>query len=375
MRRIALLVLGFITVSACDDDNAGGGIADRAPDMRPWAAGPPLEASLEATSGEDVFLSYVRDVDVDSEGRVYVIDYQTAGVIALDPDLTHDRIVGRDGAGPGEFESMSNVQVLRGDSLLVWDRQLQRVTVFPPGSDEAAYVDPLGIQDLGSEVYGLPEKAGYVVSFNLHPYMADGSNEGQTRMIALRHLYGEGSSVAADLLFEYPAGEALVVRGEGSVSVGSQPFGQQSFWSLLGGDRLVYARSDALEVKVLDLGTRGETAFSYETTRIDVTARELDSAADGLGREMANVLRQGAPYLWPTLTGMVTDDEMRIWLGIRKTDLSTWEWAAFTPDGTHRMSVDLPAGFDLYAVRDGRMIGVGRDELDVPQMRAYRLPR
>ena len=102
--------------------------------------------------------------------------------------------------------------------------------------------------------------------------------------------------------------------------------------------------------------------------------RNSTTLRTGWAAEWARLLRDGAPYVWPTLTGLVVDDEGHIWLGIRKRDLSIWEWAAFSPDGTHVVSVDLPAGFELHAVRNGRLIGVGRDELDVPRVQAYRLP-
>ena len=63
-----------------------------------------------------------------------------------------------------------------------------------------------------------------------------------------------------------------------------------------------------------------------------------------------------------------------MWLGIRKPDRTNVEWAAFASDGTHVASVDLPAGFMLYAVRGSRLIGAMPDETDLPQFRAYDLP-
>lgn len=117
-----------------------------------------------------------------------------------------------------------------------------------------------------------------------------------------------------------------------------------------------------------------ETAFSYETTPIPVTRRELDAAADGLSDAFGQLLRDGAPYVWPALTGLIVDDRDRIWVGIRKADRSTTEWAAFEADGTHHVSVDLPVEVDLYAIRGDRMVGVARDELDVARVVVYGLP-
>ncbi len=357
--------------AACSADTGQPDAAANTAMPRPWATAAAGTAALEATSGDDVFLSYVWDATTDSQGNVHVVDGSEAAIIALDPDLTHNRLLGREGEGPGEFGRPAQVQVLAGDSVLVWDSQLQRITVFPAAGDEPAYVLPLGTQERAGSVWRLTGSAGYIARSST-AYMADGSDEGSTRTTVLRHVHEADGRVADQVLFEYPAGEALVQRGEGFVSMAGHPFGRESFVGILGGDRVVHTSSDALEVRILDLGGQVETVFSYETTPIPVTRGELDAAADGLSDAFGRLLRDGAPYVWPALTGMVVDDQDRIWVGIRRADRSTTEWAAFEADGTHLVSVDLPVDVDLYAVRGDRMVGVARDELDVARVRVYR---
>jgi len=359
--------------AACSADTGQPNAAADTAMPRPWATGAVGTATLEATSGDDVFLSYVWHLATDSRGNVFVVDGGEAAIIALNPDLTHNRLIGREGEGPGEFGRSVQVQILPGDSILVWDSQLQRITVFPPESDEPAYVQPLGTQDRGFNVWKLTGTAGYVARSST-AYMADGSDEGSTRTTVLRHVHEAGGRVADETLFEYPASEALVQRGEGFVSMAGHPFGRESFLGILGGNRIAHASSDTLKVRILHLGGRVETALSHETSPIPVSRRELEEAADGLNDAFAQLLRDGAPYVWPGLTGLVVDDRDRIWVGIRKADRSTTEWAAFEADGTHQVSVDLPVEVDLYAVRGDRMVGVARDELDVPRVTVYRLP-
>lgn len=371
--QASLFVIAVAVSAACSADTGQPDAATDTAVPRPWATAAASTAALEATSGDDVFLSYVWDVATDSQGNVYVIDGGEAAIIALNPDLTHNRLIGREGEGPGEFGRPAQVQVLAGDSVLVWDSQLQRITVFPAAGDEPGYVQPLGTQERAGNVWRLTGSAGHIARSST-AYMADGSDEGSTRKTVLRHVHEADGRVADEVLFEYPAGEALVQRGEGFVSMAGHPFGRGSFVAILRGDRVVHTSSDALEVRILDLGGQVETAFSYETTPIPVTRGELDAAADRLSDAFAQLLREGAPYVWPALTGMVVDDQNRIWVGIRKADRSTTEWAAFEADGTHQVSVDLPVDVDLYAIRGDRMVGVARDELDVARVRVYRLP-
>ena len=371
--QAGLFVAAIALSASCSGDTGQPDTVGDTAIPRPWATGAAVTAALEATSGDDVFLSYVWDVATNSQGNVLVVDGSEAAIIALNPDLTHNRLIGREGEGPGEFGRPAQVQILAGDSVLVWDSQLQRITVFPAAGDEPAYVQPLATQERAISVWRLAGSAGHIARSST-AYMADGSDEGSTRTTVLRHVHEADGRVADQVLFEYPAREALVQRGEGFVSMAGHPFGRESFVGILGGDLVVHATSDALEVRILDLGGLVETTLSHEITPIPVTRRELDAAADGLSDAFGQLLRDGAPYVWPALTGMVVDDRNRIWVGIRRADRSTTEWAAFEADGTHQVSVDLPVEVDLYAVRGGRMVGVARDELDVARVRVYRLP-
>ena len=369
----AVLATAAVLAAACAGDTGPAGQAALAPDNRPWAADPPGEAVLEATSGDDVFLSYVWELATDSRGRVFVIDGQESAVIALNADLTYARMIGREGEGPGEFQRPARVQVLAADSVLVWDSNLQRVTVFPPDGDEPAYAYSPGDHTRLGQVRRLTGSPGYL-SVSSTAYMADGSDQGETRAQVLRHVREEGGELLVDDVVDYPADDALVLRGEGYVSMAGHPFARRSFVGVLTGDRIAHVSSDALAVRVFDLDGQVLSAFSYETTTIAVTRAELDAATDRLRGEFGRLLREGAPYVWPTLTGLVVDDEDRIWVGIRGNDRSQVEWAAFRPDGSHAVSVLLPSEFEVYAVRGGRILGVAADEMDISRVEAYRLP-
>ena len=371
-RKLFKALITATLLAGCSADTPGADPIDAPSADRSWATGPPVQPVLEATSGDDAILSYVWDLAMDSRGHVYVVDFQEPGIIELNHDLGYERTIGREGEGPGEFGRAATVQILDGDSLIVWDSELQRLTLFPPGGSEAASVHSLGTQERSGTTWRLP--GGAYLARSSTAYMADGSDQGSTRTEVLRHIREEEGRVVDEVIFSYPAAESLVLRAEGAVSVAGHPFGRSSFVGLLADGRIAHAGSDALEVRAIDLAGDIQTAFSHPTTYMPVSRRDLAAAADGLGRDLARLLREGAPYVWPSLTGLVVDDEGRIWIGLRDADLTKWEWAAFLVDGTHRLSVELPAGFEVYAVGGGRMIGVEQDELDVPQIRAYRLP-
>lgn len=368
---------------AAEPANVDRADPDPAFDARPWAEGPWLTPTLEAASGDDVLLSRVDALDIASDGRVYVVDGASEGVLVLGADLTYKGSIGRRGDGPGEFKHLTVAQVLPGDSLFVFDADLQRITLFASQADGPEYARPVwgptrtgsGAYKPAAAAYRHPGNGSLLGVFRL-AYMASGSDVGERRYHVLRHLYENHEGQHADSVFAFPSGEALVVRRGwikgGAVMVTTHPFGRRPYWSLLGHDRLVYVHSHAVSAQVIDWDGRSVSSFSYDLKPIPVTDAEVDAEADEMKAETARLFRDGAPYVWPPVAGLVGDDQERIWLAIRKTDRAVLEWAAFTQDGTHAASVLLPANFRVLAVRDGRLVGVDVDAYDVPTIKSYR---
>ena len=373
--RLPIVPLLFATLVACGADPQGE--ETNIGDARSWARGPMLATTLVLTSSTDTLLSYISDMAIDSRGRVYVADGQTASVIVLSPSLAYDRMIGKRGEGPGEFQNVWSLQILPDDSLLVYDATVDRITVFAPGdSSHAAYTQDFRTTGISfSNMQRLPGRGDYVGRTS-RAYYADGRNEDSLRVDVLRHLSWNDEVAMADSLFSFPSNEALVRRRGNSrgqaVSVAGHPFGRRSFTDVLDGDRVVYATSLALEITVVNVRDRIQKAFEYDTAPLPVTRQELRAAERRL-RNFAGVLREGAPYTWPPITGMFVDNNERIWVGIRKIDRAILEWAAFDSTGEHWASVRLPSGFRPYAIRDDRIIGAGRDDLGVPYIQIYRL--
>ncbi len=378
---VPLLTSGLLATAALigcagdSPDRGGTGDPPAVTGSRPWATSESWwEATLEATTRPDLYLTSVYDLDVDSRGRVFLVDWPAGGITVLTPDLAYLQTVGREGEGPGEFIA-KEVQILPGDTLLVYDSSLGRITLFDPVNLEllATRPPPNRERNVVSHLWSVPEPGRYF-ALDRAPYTAgegEAADQGRTQVILA---FDESAETVADTLAIIADSERLVMRGEGYLSVGEHPFGRESFVQALGGNRITHANSGALDITVLDFEGATAHAFSYPTTPIPVTAEELRTASEDMAEPMADMLRSGAPYTWPALVGLVTDDEERIWAGIRAPgESAVWEWAAFGPDGTHAGSILLPAGHLLQDVRDDRLYVLSHDEMDVPSIQAYRL--
>lgn len=330
--------------------------------------------TLEAESDPGLNLGRVTGLAVDSQRRVYVADAVWDGIAMLGADLTLEREVGRRGEGPGEFRWLATIDILAGDSLYVFDGSLGRVTVFEPSALAVAYTVTLPGLNNPRGLWRIPGQRGYVGVRSPSVTTTQTERDDQRRSDIVFSLGNDGE-VESDSILAVPSAEPLIVRSAGSVMVGAHPYGSEPFLSLLGDDLLVYADSRLPSVSVLDLDGTVHRSFAVPATEVPVDAAELRARIDSEEMEaFARALEQGAPYMWPALTGLIVDDERRIWVGARSESTGDQrEWTAFTQEGQPEGSVLLPAGFDLHAVWGGRLFGVVTDDFGVPTIRVYRL--
>ena len=340
-----------------------------------------LPTVTEAISDSSLQLSLVEAIAVDSRERVYVHDRLHQGVTVLDSDLTFIQTVGRLGSGPGEFEYVTRIGILDADSLAVYDRDLDRITVFDPATLAVAYTspNPLGVSPndqrrMAQEVFRLPGSPAYLGVSRRMYYASDAPDGPGTRTDIIVSV--DRSGAYRDSVIVVPAPERLVARRPGRLTAGPHPFGRTSWIRPLRGDRFVYANSGHFDVAVFDITGDTVQSFSYPTTTLPVTAEQMDTQLGELRPELAAVLRDGRPYTWPPLVGLVVDDEeaTSIWVGIRgQNGEDAWEWAGFTEEGEYVGSVFLPFGTILMAARGGRMFSVSLSEHGVPRIHAYRI--
>jgi hypothetical protein len=86
-----------------------------------------------------------------SDGRLVVADQGVKAVRLYDASGAFLRRLGVSGSGPGEFQAPSLVRVGQGDSVLIWDAQLLRITRFDGGGDLVS-VHPLDMAGVAKAV-------------------------------------------------------------------------------------------------------------------------------------------------------------------------------------------------------------------------------
>lgn len=366
-RRAPLLLPGLLMLAA-----ACGGPGDAPGETDGLSGAPALSLTRLAESPDTLDLTTVTGLDVDSRGQVYVADFPSLRIIVLSPGGEPVRTLGRRGDGPGEYQFIQGLQLLPGDSLLVYDQGHNRVTVLPPALDTVAYTVSLAAASPLSAPYQLRRLAGeggYLAAYR-RPFTTSGNtrNDREGKEV-LRLLHPDGR-VRRDSVLVVPAEETLVVRGPGMVSVGSNPFGRRSVFGVDREGRLYHGWTDSATVSVYALTGRRVGTIRVPQPPEPVTDAQVDRLAAEMGETFQRAFRESAPETWPAFHRLLPDDRGGVWL---ETGGGQRKLVHVGPDGSVGGVAALPPGFEPRAVRGGRLYGVSRDADRVPRVLIFQI--
>lgn len=81
-------------------------------------------------AGDEQVFSVLGSVVRRADGRIFVFDLGQKDVRQLSPTGRFERIVARNGRGPGEVAYAGYMQIITGDSLMIFDGSQRRATIF-----------------------------------------------------------------------------------------------------------------------------------------------------------------------------------------------------------------------------------------------------
>lgn len=401
MRAPALVLLLVLSTSACGaaaadgggevavDTLANGAIRTRNPEKGLWGSGQAWRAveaarigSADAAEPAYVFGEVV-DATTDPLGRVWVLDRQARELRVFDAAGRHLRTVGREGAGPGEFRNPIGLSWDAGARLWVVDTGNQRYEVFDTaGRHVHSYRRAI-------EGWGLPWGGGFDRKGELlyePTYYTDPASR-ESRHAYVRHRL-RGQELAATDTFPLPdhvaaSYEVRFARGSSFMRV---PYTPELLWHFDGEQGLWMGRSDQYRlyrralagdtVRVVERAHRPAAVSAEERDSVVASLEEWSRPGPNMGGRVSGPLDYGRiPAVKPAFHGVVVDDRGYVWVAATPADAGRGgPWDVFDPEGRYlgpvAMELDV---FPLPRIRGGTVVGVRRDELDVPQVVVYRL--
>lgn len=353
---------------------AGCGGSSDGPSLGDWtleAEGITLSKDLQVSETENYFFGSIGDLDVTTEGRMVVLDTEANHLKVLRSDGTLIDTLGRGGQGPGEFRGPQMVEVARGDSVYVFDNQLERITVFtpPPSSQVARSVVIPGDKGYPTKVRVLEE--GFAGQFS----------PGYSRKEGLRrpspaswHLIRE-TGAAGDSLFRERRLKVATSFGGPGVVIAYLPFGRFTRVAAGSDSRLYHSWPDSLQIKATSLDGTTEVIASVPTAPVPVTEAERDSALKGISTKIRGEIEAAFPETKPALTDLVVADDGRLWVQrpAQKPDPERSTWWILDADDKTIHEIRLPREVRIEVVRNGMAYGVTTTVGGAPALVRYRI--
>lgn len=354
-----------------------------------WKVAEEPTLSIGAVDG-DTGLDFIRVDEASrlSDGRIVVVDGRAQDVRMFGPDGSFMGWVGGRGEGPGDFQMVGMVGVLPGDTLLLVDHSLRRVSRF---TSEGQFLRSFQVrwrERLSPLTIGVFRNGTLVAKDNPRDNPADEFDNVLQRLpIHYRGIDADGE-VTLDFGV-HPGAEQAVgseLRSDGVTFTYQRaiPFGKvpslAASW-----DRLFLGTADGWEFMAYDRD--GKLTHLVRLDRDprpvteDLKARLLEDALAQFDPDQAPALRSyyrdaHYPVHMPAYRSFKVDPLGYLWVEEYRP---TWEgppaWMIFDPDGVLSAEANFPPGLRVTEVGVDHILGVSQDDLGVEYVQLFRLER
>jgi hypothetical protein len=320
-------------------------------------------------------------IDVDADGRMYVMDQQAHEVRVFDADGRFVTRMGKPGSGPGELSMAAGPVFVTGDGVAVPDLMNQRITHYdaegtPSGSHPLLMADGIPTRWMkGGD--GLIVQQAMVMAF-------PGQEQVDPKNLLLRR---QPTGELVDTLLTLPIGRTMDFSG-------GQPritlFESEPMWTTDTRGRLIYGNNADYRLEVYGSDGSLERVVSRPEARRPLTDSdqaefrriiEAEWSRAGMPPETRQMLSSGLSFArnYPAFANLLGGPDGSLWVQSVQTpetvkaqggtfnmqDFGGPAWDVFDADGRFLGVVTMPVRFTPMLFEGDRVYGVQRDDMDV----------
>ncbi|MEX2529932.1 MAG: hypothetical protein WD960_04090 [Gemmatimonadota bacterium] len=390
-------------------DSAGVTIVEnRAPELSgsdAWRLSEQPTLQIGSLDDPDEIFARVTAARTLSDGRIATLDTRAHQVKVFGPHGALLTTFGREGEGPREFNFSwgADFDVLRGDTLLVFDGGLRRISLFESGGSFITVIRPQPPEPSGGFSYFARfDNGSYMTRGGTNP-MYLGEGDGLIRGAGwISRLGPDGESMGN--ILEYRTGET-VVAGGGRASIGTR-LGRRHI-AVPGREGPVVGFADGFHFEMYDWEGRLLRIVRRVWDPIAVADAEVDSFMVTVDRTVDRMRQMGAdvtmrkidfPEVHSAFDEAMVDPAGNVWIRTfrPRTSLSRGDeegrsqegeegqqeegevprrWSVFDPEGRWTTDVLVPADLQIMEIGEAHVLAVWADELGVQYLRRYELIR
>jgi len=365
-------------------DSAGVTIVESA---RPqWSPGEEWQVAREPTvaigrteGAEEYQLFRVIAAHRMADGRIVIANWGSQELRFYDETGAYLFAVGKEGGGPGEFRSLGRMWI-RGDTLVVMDFQLMRISLFTADGD---LVRSFNLTHTSDGILPIPAElfsdGSLLVEHNLRDRNPQSGLRRDSVMLLTYSLDGE----LIDTIGQFPGDETYYLIERDMITSLPRPFGLESQQDVAG-NLLYFGAGDSYEIQVFASDGTLERIMRRPVANAGVTQEEADAYRDRVlerQQRMAPAFRELSrqvelPATKPAYTQILVDSRENVWVAeYPEHDGDRSLWDVFDPEGRWLGKVETPYGGYIYQIGEDFLVGVWVDELDVEQVRLYEIER
>ena len=403
----ALAVLSMLSAMGCEGRQASGphtevrdsaGVAivetfgEVGPDGGGWSVAAEAILSIGTFQGDPLYqLFQVEGARRLQAGGIAIANAGSGEIRVFDADGRFLAAHGRKGEGPGEFEHPALVGVFEGDTLVVVDTQVRRISLVHPveGFLGSARIS----DDVGGGAFprGMFGNRTVVLGGGFY-FSSDGAvqlSSGFSRRLTNYQSAGLDGELVTDF-GEFPGSEFFMKvqnQGGGAMTMMARliPFGKHAMQAA-GSDRFYYASGDRWEIQAFDPVGELREVIRLHRNPVPVRAEdlaaliqeEIDQASDP---SEAPDIRAGfeempVPDAMPALAGLHADALGYLWVErYRRPGDETPVFDILDPGGGLVGWAALPSGGEVLEIGPDYVLTLQRDQLEVEYVRLFGLQR
>lgn len=327
---------------------------------------------------DDVIIGTLRFFELDHLGRVFIADGSRQVIHVYTPDGDYITDIGGEGDGPGEFRRITSI-TFDNQYLHVMDTQTLRISRF--NLETFTYIDDMDLPfepDFSSGFLPYPSSfdllsgGNYLIHFDISYTSAQPEGNGKVEMTG-KILDRANGIMQDDVIYSFPANEALVRREGTSLHVMGTPYKRTSHVHYLGGT-IFHGWSEELLFKWYDESGGYIRSLYIPFENEPLNRNEVVGEYDDRDEPWRSMVRNDQmPATWPAFTMALPDDENNVWAGLYTDDPESYTWMAFTEEGELYASFIWSRNRTIQSVRNGEIYTIETDpDTELRQVAKYR---
>ena len=318
----------------------------------PVYGGNVIEFKEELTIGEaegrkEYVFSKISGIAVDSEGRIYVLDYKEAQIKVFARNGDYLKTIGREGQGPGELASPYSICVTEQDQIMIQDLNNHRMIFFSLDGKFLKSISTAELIMVGSWVDSKGNIIGLV------------STSGpEMQILELKKFDSDLNPLNSYYSFSRPRG-----------SSGFNPFMPELCWAVDRNDFVICGYPESYEIQIFNPEGEMERKIIKDYEPVKITPDEIERAK----KRLPGPMKLDTPKCHPAYQDLTVDEEGRIFVQTweKNKDSAAFYFDVFDSDG--RYIAKIPMKFRPRIWKKGKLYSIEEDEEEYQMVKRYKV--